>query len=107
MNEILLWIAGLIRKFLPEVCLGITAVFIMLAGPSINGFVQRITGKLNWFFRYLVFVLLCAVGYGAFAQVLYRVVKYVFIRQHSVALVLITLGIYLVMAYFARKQGHI
>jgi len=107
MTEYFLPLAGLIRKHLPEVCLGITAVFMMLAGPGINRFIHRITGKLNWFFRYVIFVLMCAVGYGILTQILYRALKFWFTRQHSIALVLITLVIYLGLAYFAKKQGHI
>jgi H+/Cl- antiporter ClcA len=107
MHDYFVPVAGLIRRYLPEVCLGITAVTMMLSGPSINGFIQKITQKLNWFFRYVVFVVMCAAGYGALAQVLYRLLKFWFAKQHSMALVLITIGIYLVLAFFARKQGHI
>jgi Na+-driven multidrug efflux pump len=106
-NQFFLPVAQLIRTYLSEVCFGITAVALLLAGPAINGFFARLTEKLHWIVKYLLFVLLCTVGYGVLTQVVYRGLKHWMVRQHSMVLVLVTIGIYLVLAFFAKKQGHI
>lgn len=107
MNHFILSIAQLIRSYLSEVCFGITAVALLLGGPAINGFFARLTEKLHWIVRYLLFVLLCTVGYGVLTQVVYQGLKHWMVRQHSMVLVSATIGIYLVLAFFAKKQGNI
>ena len=103
----IIYLAGLVRQYMSEVCFGITAVSLILAGPAINGFVQRLTASFHWLVRYLLFVLMCTAGYGLLTQVIYRGLKHWFIHQRGLALILITTGIYLVLAFFAKKQGRI
>jgi putative Mn2+ efflux pump MntP len=107
MDDPILFIARLIRPHLSGVCFGITTVALMLAGPSINGFISTITRKLHWSARYLVFVLMCTIGYGALTQILYRGLKHWLTPQHAFALVVFTAIIYLLLAYIAHKQKHI
>jgi hypothetical protein len=107
MHHVILTIAGLIRQHLPEVCFGITAVSLILAGPAINEFVQRLTKTFHWLVRYFIFVLMCTIGYGFLAQVIFRGLKHWLVCQKSLSLILITTALYLVLAFFARKQGKI
>ena len=52
------------RGHLNDIALAIMATLLVLFGPSINAWVQHRIGSLNFLFRTLLFVLLCAVGYG-------------------------------------------
>lgn len=52
------------RSHLYDIALAIMATLLVLFGPGINAWVQRNTASLNFIVRTLVFVLLCAVGYG-------------------------------------------
>ncbi|MBS7664401.1 DUF3392 domain-containing protein [Pseudomonas lalucatii] len=52
------------RGHLYDISLAIMATLLVLFGPAINAWVQRSIGGLNFFLRTLLFVLLCAVGYG-------------------------------------------
>ncbi|MFC5694936.1 DUF3392 domain-containing protein [Pseudomonas sp. GCM10022186] len=52
------------RGHLDEIALAIMATLLVLFGPTINAWVQQRIGSLNFLFRTLLFVLLCAVGYG-------------------------------------------
>jgi hypothetical protein len=107
MSDPILYIASLIRPNLSEICLCMTAVTLVLSGPYINKFVAGLTEKLHWLTRYLVFVLMCTIGYGALSQILYRGLNHWLSRQNAFALVVFTVIIYLVLAYFARKQKRI
>ena len=107
MGDPILYIAKLIRPNLSGICLCMTAVTLVLAGPYINRFVAGLTEKLHWLTRYLVFVLMCTIGYGALSQILYRGLKHWLMGQPAFALVAFTIVIYLVLAYFARKQKRI
>ena len=52
------------RSHLYEISLAIMATLLVLFGPSINAWVQRHTASMNFLLRTLIFILLCAVGYG-------------------------------------------
>ncbi|MBA4288716.1 MAG: DUF3392 domain-containing protein [Pseudomonas sp.] len=52
------------RGHLYDISLAIMATLLVLFGPGINTWVQRNTSSMNFILRTLIFVLLCAVGYG-------------------------------------------
>ncbi|MEB5356429.1 DUF3392 domain-containing protein [Pseudomonas aeruginosa] len=52
------------RSHLSDISLAIMATLLVLFGPAINAWVQQRIGSLNFAFRTLLFVLICAVGYG-------------------------------------------
>ncbi|HBO5916459.1 TPA: DUF3392 domain-containing protein [Pseudomonas aeruginosa] len=52
------------RSHLSDISLAIMATLLVLFGPAINAWVQQRIGSLNFVFRPLLFVLICAVGYG-------------------------------------------
>jgi hypothetical protein len=52
------------RRHLYDISLEIMATLLVLFGPGINAWVQRSTASMNFILRTLIFVLLCAVGYG-------------------------------------------
>ncbi|HHW2023345.1 TPA: DUF3392 domain-containing protein [Pseudomonas aeruginosa] len=52
------------RSHLSDISLAIMATLLVLFGPAINAWVQQRIGILNFVFRTLLFVLICAVGYG-------------------------------------------
>lgn len=52
------------RGHLFDISLAIMATLFVLFGPALNAWVQKTVSHLNFFFRTLIFVLVCAVGYG-------------------------------------------
>jgi hypothetical protein len=52
------------RSHLGDISLALMATLFVLFGPALNSRVQRSIGSLNFIFRTLLFVLLCAVVYG-------------------------------------------
>ncbi|EKQ5869324.1 DUF3392 domain-containing protein [Pseudomonas aeruginosa] len=52
------------RSHLSDISLAIMATLLVLFGPAINAWVQQRIGSLNFVFRTLLFVLICAVGYS-------------------------------------------
>lgn len=96
-----------IRHHLQEICFGITAVSLMLFGPIFNGTVKHITRNLHWLLRYVVFVLLCTVGYVSLAKGMYDGIRNLLLMLSRPALVFVTLGIYLALAWIAKQQKEI
>ncbi|TBU76114.1 DUF3392 domain-containing protein [Pseudomonas daroniae] len=52
------------RGHLYEISLALMATLLVLFGPGINAWVQRSISGLNFILRTLIFVLVCAIGYG-------------------------------------------
>ncbi len=52
------------RGNLYDISLAIMATLFVLFGPGINAWIQRSISSFNFFLRTLIFVLVCAVGYG-------------------------------------------
>lgn len=52
------------RSHLYDISLAIMATLFVLFGPGLNAWVQRSIGSLNFILRTLIFVIVCAVGYG-------------------------------------------
>lgn len=52
------------RSHLSDISLALMATLFVLFGPGLNAWVQRSIGSLNFVFRTLIFVLLCALVYG-------------------------------------------
>jgi hypothetical protein len=100
-------VAGFIRHHLSEVCLGITAVTLLVAGPLINGFVRKLTERFHWLVRFIILVLLLTAGYGLLAHLIFTCLKRWLAPQPALSLIVITAAIYLALALFAQKQGKI
>lgn len=106
-DQYIISLAKYIRAHMQEVSFGITAVALVIAGPSINGLFRQITLSLHWLFRYLLFIVLCSAGYGFLSQVIYRGVKNWLRGQSSMMLVIWTAAIYLLLAWLAKRQKDI
>jgi len=101
------FVAAFIRRYLHEISFGITAVSLMLAGPHINGSVRRLVKKMHWLVRYSAFVLLCTVGYVFLAHIVYEGVKNLLGGCKNPVLVLVTVAVYLLLAWIAKEQKAI
>ncbi|MCX7726715.1 MAG: DUF3392 domain-containing protein [Chitinispirillaceae bacterium] len=98
-----------IRNHISEICFGITAVTMMLFGPKINGTIRKLIKKLHWLLRYAIFILVCTVGYTFISHVIFQGTKnllLMFFKQRPL-FVMITIGIYLVLAWIAKEQKAI
>ena len=52
------------RSHLDELALALVATLLVLGAPPLNAWLQRQVGSLNFVLRTLLFILLCALGYG-------------------------------------------
>jgi len=100
-------IANYSRQNLQIICFGITAVALMLAGPTVNGILRRITKNLHWLLRYLSYIILCTAGYGFLSHVLYQGLRHWFRGLNNHMLVIWVAVVYLVLAFFAKQQKEI
>lgn len=52
------------RSHLSDISLALMATLFVLFGPALNAWVKNTVSSLNFLLRTLIFVLVCAVGYG-------------------------------------------
>jgi putative Mn2+ efflux pump MntP len=96
-----------LKHNLQFVTFGITAVMITLIGPYINGTVKRVTASWHWIVRYILFVLLCTLGYGFLSHTLYSWMKKWFIHLPEMQLILWVAVMYLGLAWIAKQHNKI
>ncbi len=95
------------RSHLFEIAFGITAMILVVAGPFINGFVKRLSGRLHWLLRYALFVLLSTVGYGLLTHFGLQGMRNLLIRFTDGQLLGAVLATHLVLAWLLKRGNAI
>ncbi|RRJ82699.1 DUF3392 domain-containing protein [Aestuariirhabdus litorea] len=54
-----------LRGYLSEIALAIIATLMVIYGSSLNRAIKRNISQLNFLLRTAIFILVCAIGYGA------------------------------------------
>lgn len=62
--DLIVSLSGWCRSHLSDIALAIVACLLVLFGPGINNWIRYSTASMNFVLRTLIFVLVCAVGYG-------------------------------------------
>jgi Mn2+/Fe2+ NRAMP family transporter len=106
MNHYISSFASYLHGHLQEISFGMTAVVLTLAGPIINNGISKISKNLHWFITYVIFILVCTVGYALAPHYLYQFLRSWFHGLSSLILVLWIVGIYLVLAWLAKRQSN-
>lgn len=106
-TTLLHYIATFIRTYLHEISFGITAVTLMLFGSHLNRSIRKFTRKFSWYIRYAVFIVVCTVGYTVLAHFIYRGVMQLIRSSTDALAVVVTLGLYLLLAWIAKEQKAI
>lgn len=107
MDLFISWIVSLShwsRSHLGDISLALMAATLVLTGPSINGWIRRHTASMHFIFRTLIFVLVCAVGYGLAMVYLTPMLKQLLsqLNNHSLAPMLIVL--FVLIGIFADRN---
>ena len=66
--EIVFEIASYVRPYSAQIAFALVATTLILSAGSLNGAVRNMMKSWNVVLRVLVFILLCAVGYGVLAS---------------------------------------
>ena len=91
------------RTHLGDISLALMAATLVLAGPALNGWVRRHTASMHFILRTLIFVLVCALGYGLAMIYLTPMLKQLLaqLNNYSLAPVLVTL--FVLVGIFADR----
>ena len=98
-ENINLYFVDLTQFHSDEISLAFVATCLVLFGDNINAFVRRSVKKYLFLFRILIFILLCAFGYGLMTVTIHPIIHNLFLkvpREYSflvVAFCFIYLGV--------------
>ena len=107
MSEILIELGREFRPYQYQASLAIVATLLVIFGNQINGFVKKAIAKQHFIIRTLVFVLLCAFGYGLATVFLTQLLNQQLSQLANLYLLPTILAIFILLGAYAQKQRHI
>lgn len=90
-----------------EISLAIMATLLVIYGDTINRMVKRQITSLHFIFRTLIFILLCAFGYGALLIFVTPYVSKLLASVNMIYLGPLVLGIFIGLGIIAEKKNRI
>lgn len=105
--QLLLDWGALFRPYVRDIALALVATALVVFGDNINAFVRRQTLALHFFWRTLIFILLCAFGYGALTIFLTPLVAAQLAKLTNLWLPWITLAIFIALALLAQRKRQL
>ena len=107
MNELLTSAAELLRPYLHEISVAITAAILVLFGDHINGFVRDSVKNYNFLIRLTVFILIVTFGYGALSLFLGHVLSSLMYRIPKLYLCPVLILTFIIIGVIAEEKKHI
>ncbi len=101
------WIVSLSqwsRGHLGEISMALMVATLVLLGPVINGWLRRQTAALHFVFRTLLFILVCAVGYGLAMIYLTPQLKLMLAQLNNYTLSPVLLVLFVLIGIFADRH---
>ena len=105
--QLLLDWGALFRPYLRDMALAMVATSLVVFGDDINRLVRRQTAVLHFIWRTLIFILLCAFGYGALTIFLTPLVASQLAKLGNLWLPWVALGIFVLLAMLAQRKRQL
>lgn len=107
MDMFISWIVSLSqwsRSHLSDISMALMAATLVLAGPHVNRWLRRQTATLNFIFRTLIFILVCAIGYGVAMIYLTPQLKLLLAQLNNYTLFPVLLVLFALIGIFADRN---
>jgi len=95
------------RPYQYQAALAIIATVLVIFGNDINGAVKKLVVKQHFIIRTLVFVLVCAFGYGLLTVWLTGLLAAQLAKISTLYLLPTVFGVFFALGMYAQKQRHI
>lgn len=105
--QLLLDWGALFRPYVRDIALAMVATSLVVFGDDINRLVRRQTVALHFIWRTLIFILLCAFGYGALTIFLTPLVASQLAKLGNLWLPWVALGIFVLLAMLAQRKRQL
>ncbi|MCC5827121.1 DUF3392 domain-containing protein [Alkalimonas sp.] len=104
LHDLLLQWGALFRPYVRDIALAMVATSLVVFGDDINRFIRRQVAGMHFFWRTLIFVLVCAFGYGAFTLFVTPLVASQLAGLSTIWLPWATLGIFTLLGILAQRR---
>lgn len=98
---------GLFRPYVRDIALAMVATCLVVFGDDLNRLVRRQIAAMHFVWRTLIFILLCAFGYGALTLFLTPVVAGQLAKLSNLWLPWICLGTFIVLGMLAQRKRQL
>ncbi len=95
------------RPYQYQAALAMIATLLVIFGNEINNTVKRLVAKQHFIVRTLVFILVCAFGYGLLTVWLTSLLAGLLAKVASLYLLPLVFIIFFLLGMYAQKQRHI
>lgn len=95
------------RPYQYQSALAIIATILVIFGNDINSAIKRLVAKQHFIVRTLVFVLVCAFGYGLLTVWLTSILAQQLAKLPNLFLVPVVFVTFFILGMYAQKQRHI
>ncbi len=106
LTDILTGLSGWIRPHLTFVASALVATLLVIYGNNINRAVWALVRGAHFVIRTLVFVLLCAVGYGALTVFLIPFLRRLLLAAGPIWMGLLVVVAFLVVGWLAERHSR-
>ncbi len=106
MDMFISWIVSMSqwsRGHLGNISMALMASSLVLFGPILNAWLRRHTASMNFIFRTLIFILVCAIGYGLAMVYLTPLLKQMLAQFNNYSLAPMLLVLFILIGIFADR----
>jgi len=107
MNELLIESGQWFRPYQYQCALAIIATVLVIFGNDINQAIKQGVKKQHFLIRTLVFIFVCAIGYGLMTVWLTELLSAQLAKISNLYIVPIVVGVFIALGMYAQKQRHI
>lgn len=107
LQQLLLEWGALFRPYVRDIALAMVATALVVFGDDLNRLVRRQTVALHFIWRTLIFVLLCAFGYGALTIFLTPLLAVQLAKLSNLWLPWTVLAIFMLLAMLAQRKRQL
>ena len=100
-------LAHWIRPYVGQIAVAIVATLLVIYGEDINAAIKKRLQKNHFLIRVLIFILVCAFGYGALSVLLTKLLTLFLDRLDSFQFVIVLTLFFFVMGILAEHKKHI
>lgn len=107
LHEFSSWLAGFLRPHLRETSVALVATVLVIYGGNINSAIKQQIQGLNIVFRLLIFIAVCAFGYGAATVFFAYLVRLLLADLSPMSLVIAIVGFFTIVGILAERKKQI
>ncbi|GGD54361.1 DUF3392 domain-containing protein [Lacimicrobium alkaliphilum] len=107
MNDALIQLTQWLQPYYIEVAMTLVATLLVVYGDLVNKHLKRMLSPYHFVVRTLVFVLICAFGYGAFILFVTPFFKQLILLIPSTYQGISIVAVFLLLGYLAERRRYI